>query len=313
MSTHCERCGAPARHEESASHVFCDACTARASTGQRASSELLFSTQRPPAPAKAEDDSLDTLTAMGTRERVSLPHLGTITMAVPTVRPPSRARWLLRTLLPITTMAASAVLFAGSAWMHADTKQRERHIVSVAEAALIADDDRPSKLLPPSEPAASLPFAPPSSVEPSVVEAPIAPSAEPAAETPAVETERRRVRRAPRPAVQTAPAPREEERREPAPPEEEPLEEVLSRPMLPSRSEVSAAMSRLSSRVDQCGDGGTATARVTFSSSGRVASAEITGDGVAPEVKSCIARVVRDASVSPFAQERFTVAFPYRI
>ncbi|HJL14653.1 MAG TPA: hypothetical protein RMH99_03295 [Sandaracinaceae bacterium LLY-WYZ-13_1] len=73
-------------------------------------------------------------------------------------------------------------------------------------------------------------------------------------------------------------------------------------------------MSGVSYAVRACGDGTHATVpvRVVFAgASGRVARADV--HGVAPSVRSCIARAVRAARAPPFRQRTFRVDFPFRL
>jgi hypothetical protein len=91
---------------------------------------------------------------------------------------------------------------------------------------------------------------------------------------------------------------------------------VENRPPAPSRSDVVAAMGSVSSAVRACGSGsaGVAPVRVVFGGeSGRVTSAEVLSSNLPPEVRSCVARAVREARVPPFAQSTFRVDYPFRL
>ena len=83
----------------------------------------------------------------------------------------------------------------------------------------------------------------------------------------------------------------------------------------PARSEVVAAMNRLSAPVRACGDGahGNATVSFAFGSDGAVRSADVTAAELPPAVRSCVAREARTARVPPFAQNTFRVVFPFRL
>jgi hypothetical protein len=83
----------------------------------------------------------------------------------------------------------------------------------------------------------------------------------------------------------------------------------------PTRNDVLAAMRGIESEVRACAKDptlqGTANVAITvIGSSGKVTSADVTG--IQGEVGSCIARVARKASFSPFTRDRFSVSYPYR-
>jgi len=84
-------------------------------------------------------------------------------------------------------------------------------------------------------------------------------------------------------------------------------------PEQPNRDDVGRALRSVSSRVEDCGGGtaGVANAAITFASSGRVSSVNVTG--VPPAVQSCVARGVRSAQVQPFSRPTFNVNFPFRV
>lgn len=85
----------------------------------------------------------------------------------------------------------------------------------------------------------------------------------------------------------------------------------------PSRDDVLAAMRGIETEVRACAASeaepvsGTAAVAITVvGTTGRVKSAEVTG--IQGSVGSCIARVARKASFSPFSRDRFSVTYPYR-
>jgi len=93
-----------------------------------------------------------------------------------------------------------------------------------------------------------------------------------------------------------------------------PMEEASADlPDTPSRASVSSALGGRAAAVRACGNGATVTATVvvTFSSNGRVSSANVTGGAFAGN--SCIANAVRGARVPAFRQASFNVNFPYRL
>lgn len=88
---------------------------------------------------------------------------------------------------------------------------------------------------------------------------------------------------------------------------------MASGPEQPNRDDVGRALRSVSARVESCGGGtaGVANAAITFGSSGRVSSVNVTG--VPPAVQSCVARGVRSAQVQPFTRPTFNVNFPFRV
>ncbi len=85
----------------------------------------------------------------------------------------------------------------------------------------------------------------------------------------------------------------------------------------PSRDDVLAAMRGIETEVRACAASeadplsGTAAVAITVvGTTGRVKSAEVTG--IQGSVGSCIARVARKASFSPFSRDKFSVTYPYR-
>lgn len=67
--------------------------------------------------------------------------------------------------------------------------------------------------------------------------------------------------------------------------------------------------------VTACGQGmtGTATVAITFASSGRVTTANVSPPFAGTPAGSCIARAVRSASVPSFTRATFTVNFPFQV
>jgi outer membrane biosynthesis protein TonB len=89
-----------------------------------------------------------------------------------------------------------------------------------------------------------------------------------------------------------------------------------SLPEMPSRDSVLRALRSASDEVAACapGDVGTATVRVVIEgATGRVRSANVTGDLAGTEAGSCVARTVRSVQFERFSRERFEVSFPYRV
>ncbi|MCB9614583.1 MAG: zinc-ribbon domain-containing protein [Sandaracinus sp.] len=84
-------------------------------------------------------------------------------------------------------------------------------------------------------------------------------------------------------------------------------------PEQPGRDDVARGLRSISSSVEACGGGtsGVANAAITFASTGRVSSVNVTG--VPPAVQSCVARTVRGARVPPFSRPTFNVNFPFRV
>jgi len=86
----------------------------------------------------------------------------------------------------------------------------------------------------------------------------------------------------------------------------------------PSRAAVRDAFLRVHDGVQACGEielvGTTVVARVIFdATTGRARFAQVTDARVPPEVRSCVARVARDAQVEPFAGADLTVVYPFRL
>jgi N-acetylglutamate synthase/N-acetylornithine aminotransferase len=87
-------------------------------------------------------------------------------------------------------------------------------------------------------------------------------------------------------------------------------------PAMPPQREVAAALRALERDVAMCrdGEGGTISTRVTVEgATGRVTDVDVAGDAVRGAVAACGARAVETARFPRFANERFVVAFPYRI
>lgn len=280
MSSLCERCGLPAPAIDTASHAFCDDCAARASTGARTSSELLFSLRPPPLPSRTA--------AVDPEDRISLPMPGAIVMPVPTIAPPAwSAKRAFFTALPYATFIASALLFVGAASLALDAREREARMVSIAESAML--EHEVDRVIPDEVELDLAPAGVPVAVAPSVVEP---------AEIEAPARRPRLARRAPAPEL--------------APPAPVETEEAL--PAIPTRESVRSALRSVEAEVALCSDGshGTANTRITFLGRTGAASHAEVFEGPSPEVRSCIARAARGAELPRFSQERFTVVFPYR-
>ncbi len=87
-------------------------------------------------------------------------------------------------------------------------------------------------------------------------------------------------------------------------------------PPTPTRNDVVGAMNSVAGAVRACGEDGShglAPVSVVFGNDGRVANASVTSATLPPDVKSCVARAVRDARVPRFAQSSFRVNYPFRI
>ena len=87
---------------------------------------------------------------------------------------------------------------------------------------------------------------------------------------------------------------------------------------LPDRASVRAAFTRIHDGVQACGDveqiGTTVVARVVFSGdTGRVRHAQVVDANVPPAVRSCVARVARDARLEPFSNDELSVRYPFRL
>ena len=85
----------------------------------------------------------------------------------------------------------------------------------------------------------------------------------------------------------------------------------------PSRNDVLASMRKIEAEVRACAANeatpitGTANVALTVvGATGKVTNAEVSG--ITGQVGSCIARVARTATFSPFTRDRFSVTFPYR-
>lgn len=84
----------------------------------------------------------------------------------------------------------------------------------------------------------------------------------------------------------------------------------------PTRDEVRAAMAALTPAITACaaGEHGLASTAITFDgATGRARSALVNGDFAGTAAGSCMARALRGASLEPFAQETFTVQFPFAL
>jgi len=75
-------------------------------------------------------------------------------------------------------------------------------------------------------------------------------------------------------------------------------------------------MKSVSGAVRACGGGqhGTAKVAITFrGSTGRVQSAEVSGQFSGTPIASCVARAVRRAKVPPFSKDSFNVTYPFQL
>lgn len=84
----------------------------------------------------------------------------------------------------------------------------------------------------------------------------------------------------------------------------------------PTRDEVRSAMAALAPAITACaaGEHGLASTAITFDgATGRARSALVNGDFAGTAAGSCMARALRGASLEPFAQETFTVQFPFAL
>ncbi len=295
MDTICEKCGASTRPPSTASRVFCESCAAQAATGARSSNELLFTLR---ARARESVERLDSLVRTAEAgERISLWRFVKIG---PPIHPPLVRSVRIAKLLPWTALCLSILLFATSAALAmraASVEPKPETILkSTGELAVEPPPPAPEPFIPRARPARQAP--PPAVVE----SAPrIQASAERAAPI-AARPSRRQVEAEVSVFDELAP---------PLPPA--PVRPDL--PTLPTRAAVRIAMTALSARVERCSDEprGMVQTRVTFlGESGRAASVQVVDSTLPAEMRSCIAEALEDAELPPFAQERFTVAFPYR-
>ncbi|WP_236519372.1 hypothetical protein [Sandaracinus amylolyticus] len=91
---------------------------------------------------------------------------------------------------------------------------------------------------------------------------------------------------------------------------------VVDLPEMPARDAVMAAMARVQPSVSACGQGahGTATvAIIVAGDSGRVTSANVSGEFAGTPVGSCVARAVRSARFDRFERATFSVTYPFRL
>ncbi|AKF09706.1 Basic proline-rich protein precursor [Sandaracinus amylolyticus] len=87
-------------------------------------------------------------------------------------------------------------------------------------------------------------------------------------------------------------------------------------PEMPGRDSVVAAMERIEASVSACAQGehGTAiVAIVVAGESGRVTSANVSGQFAGTPVGSCVARAVRNARFDRFERATFSVSYPFRL
>jgi hypothetical protein len=87
-----------------------------------------------------------------------------------------------------------------------------------------------------------------------------------------------------------------------------------ARPEVPNRADVSRALGSLASRVDACGDAGTAMVRFTFDGpSGTARAATVTGELAGSTTARCVESAVASVTLPPFERSPFVVTFPYRL
>jgi hypothetical protein len=87
-------------------------------------------------------------------------------------------------------------------------------------------------------------------------------------------------------------------------------------PETPTRAQVLTTLRALEGEVRECaeGDRGLVESRlVVVGATGRVSTAQISGDFAGTAQGSCMARVLRTAQFPEFSRDRFEVSFPYRI
>jgi hypothetical protein len=308
MSVQCERCGDPAIDAEDASHVFCERCARIASTGARDSSELLFSLAPPPRHDRESADDLASLV----RETAGIEDddLGALLSLAPPVLPsaPPAPR---RSSASAVAIAAAMVVALGSlAYAWRGTRPVIAPVASNVERAAppIAAREQIETTrteAPPLPTTSALPIAPAAESEaPLTPELPSRESAVPGA----IALHRRPGRLASAHALpdSTAHAPHAST-----------SQPSMPRPVrLPTRDDVRAAMDGVEGAIFQCAEGthGLVSARVTFAgATGRAMHAEVVDSTLPPSARSCIAIALRGARVRPFAQERFIVAYPYRL
>ncbi len=319
MSVQCQRCGDPAIPMEGATHVFCERCADIASTGARDSSELLFTL----APRPRDEGSLSPMGRDSAADLASLARpairversddeLGALLAIAPPelpIKPPRARSWTAVTVVALAVLVASSAAFAWRATRPTMSPKIEPKpaltaapVVAHREPSIQPPAILPTEVEPEPIVAAPVASAPSTELPPreSAVPSPITLHPRPgrlaASQRPrpvAVETQTR----APRP-VATEEAPRP------------------SLAPLPTRGDVRAAMDSVSTAVMQCAEGshGLVQARVTFrGETGRVMHAEVVDSTLPPSARSCIAVALRGARVQPFAQDRFIVAYPYRL
>lgn len=283
MSTSmCHRCGARAPRGPSGRSI-CARCAVRAE----------------PRSSAPELDELRRRAGVDDAERISLPFLPSspdTRLVAPVLERRSRRIPLGWPALALTLALGVSMGASAAVLVHATSQP--------------APADTATRAGPTPEPATPRP-------EPSgVAVAPEEPAAEP---TPEAEPEAEPVVTAPAPALRPAhrprrPAPESEVAPEPAP-NPTPRPAVAERP---SRAAVRDAFLRVHDGVQACGDveliGTTVVARVIFDAgTGRARFAQVTDAHVPPQVRSCVARVARDAQVEPFGGADLTVVYPFRL
>ena len=248
-------------------------------------------------------------------ERASLPEL----FAAPSWAPPApvampehaRPRWA-AAIAASVTLAVSMVAFAAVPTLIARTAREPVVVAAPAVPAPVVTGE----IVTPVEPVVPVVVEPEVSTtpRPAVVDAPTRPrrAGVPAATRPAPSTETM-------PATGTAPATGIDSDIDRL------LEAALSGsrpgataaetlPATPAQRDVTSALRGLERQVAMCreGEGAIAATRIVIDgATGRVQSVRVTG--VDAEASACVSDLVETASFPRFAQDTFTVTFPYRL
>jgi hypothetical protein len=83
-------------------------------------------------------------------------------------------------------------------------------------------------------------------------------------------------------------------------------------PDSPSRDQVKAAMDAIAPQVSKCGDAGRVVVSLAVvGATGRVASAEPTGEHAGTPIGLCAARAVKLAKFPAFKQDRLQIKYPF--
>lgn len=276
----CHRCGARARRGPS-SRAICARCAAEPFRG-----------------SVPELDELTRSDATPVDERISLELIHSIDTGL-------AAPILERSRRSIPWKSLALVLLLGVTVGVAGTATVGQVVARDAkpEVAIVLDAKTGSAVeAPAEEPDPPSAVADPEDEAPAPVVEEVAPPApSPAPRRTRVATSRSAATPSPAPAVTSTPAPRP----------------VSSAP-LPTRAAVRQAFLAVHDDVQQCGDveqiGTVVIARVVFSGeTGQVLHAQVTDANVAPEIRSCVARVARGAEVSRFGQDTLTVTYPFTL